>query len=77
MFQDLFTSGLQVGRMFHGMFVYSSGLRRERGPKNETSTPGPKDSKQVSKPKYEATALQAPPNIGYPNITKDSMHDSW
>ena len=53
--------------MFHDLFVYYSGLRREQGAKNETLAL--QDPQQVSKPKYEATALQAHPSTGYPNST--------
>jgi hypothetical protein len=42
-----------------------------QGTKNETLTP--RDPKQVSKPKYEDTALQARPNIGY----ESSYHQTW
>jgi len=53
--------------LFHDMFVHSSGLGRVQGTKNETLALH--DPRQVSKPEYEATALQARPSIsiGYPH----------
>jgi hypothetical protein len=58
--------------MFHGMFLYyrQSGPGRVQGTKNETLAL--QDPQQVSKPKYEATALPAHQNIGYPNSTTGS-----
>jgi hypothetical protein len=51
--------------MLHDMSVYLSGLGRVQGTRNETLAL--QDPQQVSKPKYEATASQAHPSIGYPN----------
>ena len=40
---------------FHGIFAHKSGLRRVQNTKNETVAL--QDPQQVSKPKYEATAV--------------------
>ena len=56
-----------VDKPCHDTFVYYSGLGRVQDTKNETMAL--QNPRQVSKPKYEATALQAHSNIGYPNFT--------
>jgi hypothetical protein len=52
---DMFTICLCISPdldgMFHGMFVYQSGLKREQGTKNEILAL--QDPQQVSKPKYD------------------------
>ena len=72
--KEYFTICLFTMSMFHGMFVYESGLRREQGTKNETLAL--QEAQQVSKPKYEATALHVHPNVGHPKSTTGSMYNS-